>query len=172
MDRLDEKIFRLLYGLSNHSSWTDSIIIGISEYFPIVLVFMIACALLGEWVYGKKKKAYGYLISLVSGVLSLFVAQIIHYVYHHSRPFVTLKLIPLFEETSYSFPSSHAIFLFSVSMGVYLVSKKFGQVLFILSSIVCLGRVIAGVHYPSDILGGALLGVLISYIIFKYEVRR
>lgn len=59
-----------------------------------------------------------------------------------------------------SFPSDHAALFYSLSMGFFLVSRKAGIAAFIYSFfIISLPRIYLGLHYPSDILGGAVLGI-------------
>ena len=58
-----------------------------------------------------------------------------------------------------SFPSDHAVLFFAFATGVFLVSRKAGLVLYTHAIVViCLAMVYHGVHYPSDLLAGALLG--------------
>lgn len=60
-----------------------------------------------------------------------------------------------------SFPSDHAALFYSLSMGIYLVSGKAGIAAFIYSFfVISLPRIYLGLHYPSDIIGGAVLGIL------------
>jgi len=54
---------------------------------------------------------------------------------------------------------------------VYLYNKKWGIGFFIATILITLGRVMAGVHYPSDILGGALVGVAVAYTVL-YLTRK
>ncbi len=60
-----------------------------------------------------------------------------------------------------SFPSDHAALFFALATGIYLVSRRMGWLVYLYTAVViALPRVYLGIHYPSDILAGALLGVV------------
>jgi undecaprenyl-diphosphatase len=65
---------------------------------------------------------------------------------------------------SYSFPSSHAVNNFSAAMFFSKLFPKIRMPLFITASIVAFSRPYVGVHYPSDIFGGMLIGLAVGYI--------
>ena len=166
MHALDLSIFYSLYHLSGHSMWSDWLIVCIAEYIPYVIIVAVVYAAYQAWRSKKKKEVLGYSLALLSGIVARGVAGLIRFFYHHPRPFVSLHLISLFPENSYSFPSGHAIFYFALASGVYQVNKRFGRILYGLAFLIGLARVAAGVHYPSDILAGAILGVLIAKTLF------
>lgn len=71
-----------------------------------------------------------------------------------------------------SFPSDHAVLSFALATGVFLVSRKAGLVLYAHAIvIICLTRVYLGVHYPSDILAGALLGSGFACLVMWSQLR-
>lgn len=70
---------------------------------------------------------------------------------------------------SFSFPSSHAVNNFAAAMYFGRIYPKYKWPLYICAFLLAFSRPYIGVHYPSDILGGALIGMLIGYL-FSFAV--
>lgn len=68
---------------------------------------------------------------------------------------------------SFSFPSSHAVNNFAAAMFFGYFYKHLRWILFSVAAIVALSRIFVGVHYPSDVIGGALIGIILGYICVK-----
>lgn len=105
-----------------------------------------------------------------SSLLSLFVVTgFIASVVGRARPFQALEIIhPLFFEATSSFPSGHATFFFAFAASIYCHNKKWGSALFVLAALVGIARVISGVHYPLDIVSGAVVGVATSLLSYRF----
>lgn len=165
MTELNTAIFLMFNGLVGQSVIFDWTIVFLADYLAYLLVIASVISLLlwkTDWV--TKKSAL--LAAVLSTVISrgIFV-ELIRIVYPHPRPSVTLSsVLQLLTETSSSFPSGHAAFFFALSSVTYHYNRKLGLIVFTASVMMGLARIIAGVHYPLDILGGAILGLCIGFI--------
>ncbi len=89
-----------------------------------------------------------------------------------ARPFVTLAdvppLIPM-DHLYDSFPSGHAALSFALAYIVWKHDRDWGIAFFVLALIVAVSRVFVGVHYPVDVVSGAIIGLLAGWIVQRFE---
>lgn len=145
----------------------DQLVIFFSEYFPYLVV---VCFL--YFAFRHRRTFFERCLLVAEGIGSALIArggvEIIRLFVHRPRPFVADPNIhALISETSYSFPSGHAAFFFALSTTVYLYNKRWGVWFFVASAVIGLARVMAGVHYLTDIAGGAVLGVAVGWGVHK-----
>ncbi len=163
MRDLNTQLFFFFNNFAGQSAYSDFAIIFFANYLAYILVAVFIIGLI-IWKVPRPVKIRAGLEALVAGVVARgFIVETIRFFYHHPRPFVTITgVFQLFSESSYSFPSGHATFFFALSAVVYHHNKKAGIAFFTLSAIMGLARISAGVHYPLDILGGAVIGWLVG----------
>ena len=158
---LDVSLFFALNNLAGRSDAFDLLIVFCAKYlaYAVIAVFLTAA-------YRERDRACALWIPLIATVIARFgITELIRLSYHRPRPFMAHPINPLLLDTAWSFPSGHAAFFFAIATGVYFHSKKWGTALFFIASIITISRVIAGIHYPSDILAGALIGVVCAYAV-------
>ena len=69
------------------------------------------------------------------------------------------------EQSDFSFPSGHTSSAFSVAVVMFmLMPKKYGVPALIVATLIAYSRLYVGVHYPSDIIGGLIIGILVAVI--------
>lgn len=164
---IDTQIFYLLNNLAGQSPLGDRIIVFFANDLAYILVALFA-SLLFFSAYTRKKKLELFLVSGISSAIAgLALVPLIRFFYHHPRPFDVLQVHKLLVETSWSFPSRHSAFFFALATAIYLYNKKWGSWFIVATVLMTAARVAAGVHYPSDIAGGAILGALVAYSTFR-----
>ena len=181
LESLDRAIVLSVNGI--HSPLLDQLMWYISGK-TIWIPFYLLLIFLGYRKLGKKKTLYFLIVIISSIVLSdLVSSKIIKELVQRYRPSHHLRLTHLlhFYQTKpgdfyrggqYGFVSSHAANFFALATSTGLILKKhyfrLPYVLFLLAILVSFSRIYLGVHYLSDIIGGALVGTLIAYLIWKY----
>ena len=154
--------------------------IAIANYSLPIGAALVILAMVGIFLTNKDWKDKHYIvwfkelfIVCISVVIAYFVTFALKIIVHAPRPFVALSNIhPLIVETPYdSFPSGHATVFFAIATAVYLYDKRWGTIFFIIAIIVALSRVISGVHFPLDIIIGALIGIIVASVAHRMFSR-
>lgn len=170
---VNQNLFNFLNNFALNNFWADTIIIFLAQFFGYLLLAVFFYFFLkNDWKdkYLRKKI---FLISLLSVVFSRLVfTEIMRFFYHHNRPFIGNSINQLlFHETNYSFPSGHAAFYFALAFSVFLFDKKWGGIFLIGAALISVARIIAGVHWPLDILGGLIFAIL-SVFLSRFLVKK
>lgn len=161
--------FQILYAINKlHNIILDNVMVIITKlgnagWFWIVLAVILM-------VYKKTRKCgILMLISLLTGLLIGNVA--LKNIIARQRPCwidpnITL-LIP--NPTDFSFPSGHTLASFEAATMIFLHNKKYGTLALGLAILIAFSRLYLFVHFPTDILGGAILGTAISIGVYQID---
>lgn len=139
-------------------------IVFFAQYFGYVLIAGLIVFLLKAW-----RKHIALLLQMIAAaILSRgILTEGIRFFWHRARPFVEQNFVPLIPHAnSASFPSGHATLFFAVGTVLYLHNKKAGMIFLVGSVLIGVARVLAGVHWPSDVIGGALIGIFSGWFVF------
>jgi len=174
----DIHLLYLLNGLAGHALWFDAAVIFFASKFQYVIVLTLSLLVYFSSLSMRRKLRLMWTAFLSFVVARLMIVEAMRIFYHRPRPFVELPVNQLlspdwfYSGTEWSFPSGHATFFFALATAVFLYDKKWGLWLYAAASIISISRVVAGVHYPSDIIAGALIGSAVAYVMFHFIERR
>lgn len=130
----------------------------------VVLVVLIAAyTLIFKVPKGGRFEAYSRI--LMAGLTSYLIAKFLASIYQPSleRPFETLGVeAGALYLNNPGFPSDHALFVTAITAAVWFETrrKKTALLLVVLVALICIGRVIALVHTPLDVIGGIVIGLV------------
>ncbi len=139
-----------------------SIITNVNNWYIAYIILLGIAFFKG----GKKGKLAVAGIILLIAFSDQFGYRILKEYFHRLRPCMALKdvITPLGCNGTFSFPSNHALNNFAAATFFYKLYPSLKWPLFIAASLVAISRVYLGLHYPSDILGGAIIGAAFGYI--------
>jgi len=125
--------------------------------------------------YGQRHVAWrrAAVAAVLSAGLALAVGKAISELVDRARPFVADTHVHLFSghAADPGFPSDHATAAFAIATAIVLRRRDWGAFALVAATVLSLGRVALGVHYPSDVLAGAALGAAAALLLWAPPVR-
>jgi len=115
----------------------------------------------------------GQIIPIILGVFFAWIMQLaVAYLFNRRRPFQQNHEKPLMELMwrTPSFPSGHTTLSCAMAAGVFVQDPVLGTVFFAAAALIAFCRIAVGVHYFSDIIGGAVLGIGVATLVARLIV--
>jgi len=176
---MNNQIFFIFYNLAHKSVFFDKLVVFFAQTFPyIVILLAIIFLLFHHEIFSSKEpfkvfkqKWKEIVLVFFSGIFAWCIASLIKIIIKMPRPYLALGNVnPLLNKIDFSFPSGHATFYMALAFALFFSHKKAGYWFMFFALIVGIARIIAGVHFPIDILGGYILGILTAYFVkFLYK---
>ena len=149
-----------------HTPVLDKIMVGVTKLGDVGIIWIILTAIL--LIIPKTRRTGG--VMLVALVVQTELCNVIlKNLFARTRPYdvnTTVQLlVPKLHD--FSFPSGHTSASFTAVSALYFSKDKLWKPALILACLIAVSRLYLYVHYPTDVLGGLLLGVLSGYIGYK-----
>lgn len=139
----------------------EKIIINLAKYLPYIM--FITYPLLIIYCYLTKQELL--LVTILKPLSAFLLVTIIRKIINRKRPYEAMNIKPLRgHKQGESFPSRHSVSAMAIALAAYTIYCPLGIILLIIASIICLSRILCGVHYFSDVITAIIIALLINLI--------
>ena len=142
----------------------------------LIYVLAIAVVVVG-YIIGIKRGSQAAKLWFLRFSCAIFVATIVililQIMFPLQRPYVSLGTHALFPAPAdNSFPSSHATYGAVIASFIFWYKKSYGVLAFLILILIVIGRELALVHYPVDLIVGTIIGIVITFLCFRLPLRK
>ncbi len=169
----DVSVFHAINQFAGHNALLDGIMVFFASYAPetYALLFIVSWFALPK---GEVTKREVLVRAALAGILALVINVLVAHLWFRPRPFVTLPPHTFTQLVSHpadaSFPSDHAAGSFGFAAGVWGAGPRWVQWVFTLVAVlVMIARVFVGLHWPTDVLGGFVIGTLCGLLSHSFR---
>jgi undecaprenyl-diphosphatase len=166
---MDYRIYHALNDFAIHHAWLGRGL-SVAEAWAVPVT---AVATVGLWLLarpgGSRKWKFASACALASATVALLINQLIARVWNRQRPFATHSNAHVWGSRSHdsSFPSDHASAAFGIAFAVFLFDRVIGSLFLAGATLIAVGRVLIGAHYPADVAAGCLVGLASALLIVR-----
>lgn len=120
------------------------------------------------WLIRTPQNRRMVIYALLSACLALGINSIMGVLFYRDRPFVSHHVIQLIQHAANaSFPSDHAAGSFVMATSIWLWRKREGKLWLLFAAGISFSRIWTGVHYPSDVIAGMMIGVGSAIAVYR-----
>jgi undecaprenyl-diphosphatase len=160
---MDQQVLHALNGLMTQHQDLRSFVVA----YVVAAPYLICALVAAMFLLGKRPSRRGAVTAGLSAVAAVAIAQIVTAVVDRARPFVADPLVHVFVHhgPDRSFPSDSATAAFAIAVALLAYKPRLGWVALALAVAMGIGRIAAGMHYPTDILAGVVLGAGVAMVL-------
>jgi undecaprenyl-diphosphatase len=172
---MDFTLYKALNGFAAHHDALEDVLRFFAQDAQFFFVALLAVLFLATGKWRSVNARHGVVAAGFSALLALGIAHLITEFWDRARPYEAhpaaahLFISPASDP---SFPSDHATAAFAIAVAIWLRSRKAGWLALAMATIVAVSRVAVGVHYPGDVIGGAVIGTASALILWLPPVRQ
>ncbi|MBY0222484.1 phosphatase PAP2 family protein [Mammaliicoccus sciuri] len=163
---LDFKIFEAINQFAGHNNILDQSVVFFTKYGPLLFgLFFVWLWFTKHGNRAENRKIV--LFAFTIAVVTIGIDKVIEMSFFRSRPFVNHDVTMLVDklDSDPSFPSNHTAGSFALALALFWKRRKMGAVLLVFAGLMALSRIFVGVHYPTDVLTGAFIALVVAFLI-------
>lgn len=171
---MDWTLFHLANGALRGRDGLQDVVEG----WGALSVPLFAVATFSLWLlarpYGALRWKLATANALAAAAVAMLANQAIAHLWLRARPFTAhpdATVLLTAPSPDPSFPSDHAAASFAIAVAVLLVSRRLGGAFVAVATLIAVSRVLLGVHYPGDVLAGALVGAAAALAVSRLASR-
>ncbi len=154
----------------NHAFW-DWIMVHAASWGEIIFIALVGVWFLAGWIRGLPVDRQGAITALLASGVGLLANRAVSQIWMRPRPFITHPddvrvLLP--HAADASFPSDHAVAGFAIVAVLIAFRPKFGIAAALFAILMSYARIYVGNHYPGDVLAGALIGLIVGFVMVRW----
>lgn len=165
---IDDRLFLSINHLP-HTPIFDTVALTLSGIGNAGLIWFFLGVLL--FIREERKDFWFFVPIAMAGAIAGIVVEILKQILARPRPTELLDAIVVSSAHGYSFPSGHATMAFALATVLSAKEPKWRWWFFILAVLISLSRIYMGVHYPLDVIGGAMIGWAIGRLSIYFGAR-
>lgn len=169
LSEMNSNLFRMINNLGKQYTDLNPFFVFIAEY----MIFFLVLAVLMFLFSRSNKNRIMVICAFIALVISEILAKIAGQFHSNYQPFAELPNVNKLVEKAVnnSFPSDHTIIFFSFCITFWLFKRGWGFLWGILAVLVGISRIWVGVHYPADVLVGAIISIISAMIVYKIVLK-
>ncbi|MGE7543535.1 phosphatase PAP2 family protein [Sporosarcina newyorkensis] len=163
---LDFKIFEAINQFAGHNNILDQSVVFFTKYGPLLFgLFFVWLWFTKHGNRAENRKIV--LFAFTIAVVTIGIDKIIEMSFFRARPFVNHDVTMLVDklDSDPSFPSNHTAGSFALALALFWKRRKMGAVLLVFAGLMALSRIFVGVHYPTDVLTGVFIALVVAFLI-------
>ncbi|WP_099156716.1 undecaprenyl-diphosphatase [Virgibacillus ndiopensis] len=163
---LNSSFFRVINDLGKDYTGLNPIFVFIAEY----MVYFLALGVVIYWFTRSNRNRMMIICGTITFILAEIIGEIAGKIHSNNQPFAELanvnKLID--HAVDNSFPSDHTMLFFAFCLTFLLFKKRLGLFWLVLAFLVAFARVWVGVHFPGDVIMGAIISFISAIIVYRF----
>lgn len=161
---LDQQLFLFVQGFTGNP-FLDTLML----FFAETMVLLVPASLIYLW-FSSEEERRDSIFTFLATITGISFTYVMGLFYFHHQPFATYDTIVSGGDLNNAFASQHTATVFSCFWSyLYLQRRRLTEILGVAGILTGVGRVFVGHHYPMDILGGIVSGLLGLFVIARLD---